>query len=119
MQVYPNINVILKRNVSTAPGSTTVDGPPAGWPTGNGFTINIIQENGTTGSAILAQSQQFNINGTTKPFSSSSLSLSSTGTGTGSSPSSTQSGGSTGGAMGLSVQAGFIAGLGLVGALLA
>jgi hypothetical protein len=74
--VTPNINIILKRNVSTAPGSTTVDGPATGWPVGNGFQINLVQENGSS-VAILAQSQQFNITGTTTSFSSS-LSSSST-----------------------------------------
>ncbi|KAF9643738.1 hypothetical protein BDM02DRAFT_3077606, partial [Thelephora ganbajun] len=69
MQTYPNINIILKRNVLTADSNTTVNSPPTGWPTGAGFQINVVQEN-PTGIAILTQSQLFNITGTTTPFSS-------------------------------------------------
>lgn len=76
-QTTPNINVILKPNVSTDGGSTTVDGPAVGWPTGNGFQINFVQQN-PTGVAILVQSQQFNITGTTTPFTSLISSTSST-----------------------------------------
>lgn len=75
--VTPSFNVILKNGVLTSDGSTTVDAPPAGWPTGSGYQINLVQPN-PTGTAILVQSQQFNITGTTTPFSSSSLSSTST-----------------------------------------
>jgi len=67
----------LKSNVVTADGSTTVDGPATGWPTGIGFQINLVQQN-PTGLAILVQSQQFNITGTTTAFTSSISSTSST-----------------------------------------
>jgi len=69
-QKTPNVNIMLKDNVLTSSGSATVDGPATGWPTGNGFQINLVQRN-PTGNAILAQSEQFNITGTTVPFSSS------------------------------------------------
>jgi hypothetical protein len=74
----PSTNIVLKENVTASSGSTTVDGPSSGWPTGEGFQINFVQTN-TTGVGILAQSEQFNITGTTTPFSST---LSSTSTST-------------------------------------
>jgi hypothetical protein len=124
----------LTQEVLTSSDSTTVNAPSSGWPTGHGFQINLIQQN-PTGVAILAQSQQFNISGTTTSFSSSvsSLSRSSTrsvSTPGGSVPSSstdssvpsqtgtTQSGKSSG-AMGLTVQISYIVGFVLVGVLLA
>ncbi|KAF9643622.1 hypothetical protein BDM02DRAFT_3191395 [Thelephora ganbajun] len=135
MQAYPNINIVLKENVVTSAGSTTVDAPSLGWPTGNGFQINLVQQN-PTGVAILAQSQQFNITGTTTPFqptqSSTSFSVASTNTAHGafssdasptdtSSPSETNSvhSGSSNDAMGLTIRFDFVVGLALVGALLA
>jgi len=114
--VYPNINIVLQNNVSTAIGSAMPNAPPSGWPTGNGFQINIVQDN-PNGVAILAQSQQFNITGTTVPFSSTSSRPS--GTSTGTSPGSTNTGSGKNGELGLTVQTGFVAGLALVGALLA
>jgi hypothetical protein len=116
MNISPNVNVILKNNVSTADGSTMVNGPASGWPTGNGFQVNVVQIT-SNGTAILAQSPQFSINGTTTAFSSSSGRPS--GTSTGSSPSSTSTGSGKNGDVGLTVQTGFVAGLALVGALLA
>ena len=68
-QSTPNVNVVLKQNVTTSSDSTSVDAPSSGWPTGQGFQINLVQQN-PTGVNILAQSQQFNITGTTTPFSS-------------------------------------------------
>jgi hypothetical protein len=68
-QINPRVSVIVKQNVSTSAGSTIVNGPAAGWPTGEGFQINVVQEN-SNGTAILAQSQQFNITGNTVAFSS-------------------------------------------------
>jgi len=118
MQSYPNINTTLKENVLTSSGSTTVDGPSSGWPIGSGFQINFIQLN-PTGVGILAQSNQFSINGTTVPFSSSASRPSGTGTSTGTSPSSTTSGTTKNGDSGLTVQTGFMAGLLIVGAILA
>jgi len=137
MVVYPNYSQDLEQNVPTAPGSATVNAPSAGWPTGQGFQINLVQKT-STGVSILAQSQQFNITGTPSSGSSSvsSYSRSSTSpavnipnTSGGGSPSSssdsslpsstdtTQS--NTGGAMGLTVQMGYVVGFALVGALLA
>jgi len=136
MAVYPNTNDVLQQNVLTSSGSATVNAPSSGWPTGQGFQINLIQVN-PTGTAILAQSQQFNITGNTTPFSSSSSSVKSSSTpSSGSqntlnnSPSSstgtslpsetdTSQGNASGGAMGLTVQMGYVVGFALVGALLA
>jgi len=120
MQTTPNINVPLKENVPTSGGSTTVDGPSSGWPTGNGFQINLVQQT-ATGVGILAQSQQFNITGTTTPFSSVSSATSQTGTSPPTSETGSDGGSSGGnnGAMGLTVQTGFVFGLALLGALLA
>jgi hypothetical protein len=138
MVIYPNYNTVLSQNVPTSPGSAVVNAPASGWPTGQGFQINLIQSN-PTGVAILAQSGQFNITGTPSSGSSSvpSYSKSSTSpavnipnTAAGGLPSSstgspapsstdttTQS--NTGGAMGLTVQMGYVVGFALVGALLA
>ncbi|KAF9779520.1 hypothetical protein BJ322DRAFT_1113327 [Thelephora terrestris] len=113
MAVSPSISIILKNNVSTAAGSTMVTAPSSGWPTGNGFQVNVVQIS-SNGTAILAQSPQFAINGTTTAFSSS---VSYSGTSTGTSPGSTSTG--KNGAVGLTVQTGFVAGLAIVGALLA
>ncbi|KAF9789780.1 hypothetical protein BJ322DRAFT_1044150 [Thelephora terrestris] len=136
MVVYPNTNVVLQQNVLTSSGSATVNAPSSGWPTGQGFQINFIQQN-PTGTAILAQSQQFNITGTSTSFSSSvspsrsstSPSVNNQNTANGGLPSSSTDSslpsqtdttqGNTGGAMGLTVQMGYIAGFALVGALLA
>jgi len=135
MVVYPNTNTVLKQDVLTSSGSTSVTAPSSGWPTGKGFQINLVQNN-PTGVAILAQSQQFNITGTSKPSSSasspsrSSTSLSvNSNTAGGNLPSSSTdsslpsetftSQGNTGGAMGLTVQMGYVVGFALVGALFA
>jgi len=136
MVVYPNTNAVLKQNVLTSSGSTSVTAPSSGWPTGKGFQINLVQNN-PTGVAILAQSQQFNITGTSTPSSSvSSSSRSSTSpsvnnpnTAGGNLPSSSTdsslpsetftSQGNTGGAMGLTVQMGYVVSFALVGALFA
>jgi len=135
MVVNPSVNIVLKEDVTTSSGSATVNAPSSGWPTGKGYQINLIQKNN---NAILAQSQQFNITGTTTPLSSSvsssrSSSRSSTAypqnTAGGDLPSSStdsslpsqtgNSQGNTGGAMGLAVQMSYVVGFALVGALLA
>lgn len=137
MVTYPNVNVVLKQDVLTSSGSASVNAPSSGWPTGHGFQINFIQQN-TNGDAILAQSQQFNITGSTSAFSSSSsspprssssLSSNSQNTAGGNSPSSSTdtslpsetnpAQGNTGGAMGLAVQMGYVVGFAVVGALFA
>ncbi|KAF9643624.1 hypothetical protein BDM02DRAFT_3123186 [Thelephora ganbajun] len=114
MQTYPNINIVLKENVVTSAGSTTVDAPSSGWPTGSGFQINLDQPT-TSGVGILAQSQQFNITGTTTPFQSTQSSTAVP------SPVGTNNahGGSGKNTIGLTAPFDFIVGLALIGALLA
>jgi hypothetical protein len=73
--VFPNINIVLQQGVSTSSGSATVNAPSSGWPTGQGFQINLLQTN-PTGVGILAQSKQFNITGIPSSSSSSVSSLS-------------------------------------------
>jgi hypothetical protein len=58
--VMPNNNQVLAALIDGTKGTTTVNPPSAGWPTGDGFRVNFVQDASNL-NTILAQSSQFSI----------------------------------------------------------
>ncbi|KAJ5439969.1 uncharacterized protein N7458_010967 [Penicillium daleae] len=90
--VYPSINKKIASNVETSDGSYTIDSL-TGVSAGQGYQIN-LQSDESMNTGILAQSEQFNVTGSTQSSSTSSSSTSSSSTS--SSSTSTSSGTTTG-----------------------
>ncbi|RAK94017.1 hypothetical protein BO79DRAFT_241620 [Aspergillus costaricaensis CBS 115574] len=101
--VYPTVEKKVASDVDTSKGSYTVSGL-SGVTDGSGYQINLLSTS-STNSGILAQSEQFTVEGASSSTttasasmttSASSSSSSSTGTSTGTDTSSTSSSSSTG-----------------------
>ncbi|OJZ82433.1 hypothetical protein ASPFODRAFT_94760, partial [Aspergillus luchuensis CBS 106.47] len=101
--VYPTVEKKVASDVDTSKGSYTVSGL-SGVTDGSGYQINLLSTS-STNSGILAQSEQFTVEGgssstttasASMTTSASSSSSSSTGTSTGTDTSSTSSSSSTG-----------------------
>jgi len=67
----PNGDQVLNALVDGTLGNITCNPPSGGWPTGAGFRVNLVQD-ATHLNSILAQSSQFNINGSSSTTTTSS-----------------------------------------------
>lgn len=67
----PNGDQVLNALVNGTLGNITCNPPSGGWPTGDGFRVNLVQDAEHLNS-ILAQSSQFSINSTSTTTTGSS-----------------------------------------------
>jgi len=84
--MYPPYNQQLNALVQTSVGSIDTNAPSTGWPTGQGYQINLVAST-TSLSEILAQSQEFTITPGASSNSSSTSSSTPSSTSSSSSPS--------------------------------
>ncbi|PWY72967.1 hypothetical protein BO70DRAFT_389274 [Aspergillus heteromorphus CBS 117.55] len=84
--IYPSVDTKLASDVETSKGSYTISSV-SGVTDGDGYQINLMSDS-TQNTGILAQSNQFTVDGSASSSSSSTLSTSASSTGTSSSTSS-------------------------------